>query len=339
MRAFWLVAPLAAALVLAAPSGGQPRSGWLIVLNKSDDNAALVDPHGLFVRARVPTGQGPHEVAVSADGRRAYVSNYGLAAVFQPDGQRRNAPGKTITVIDLTARSGRDSFDLGNFTRPHGIAVSRNGERVWVTCEGAESVLELDAATGAIQSTWPTGQEVSHMLVATPDEAKLYVASIGSGSITVIDRARGATKTLVSGAGTEGIDVSPDGRQVWASNRSDNTLTVVDTATDSVIARFPSGGQMPIRLKFTPDGRQVFVSNAKSNTVTVFDVRGRKRIGTVRVGAVPVGIQMAPDGRQAFVACTNDDRVKVIDVGRRKVVGSFFTGREPDGMAWAATPR
>jgi YVTN family beta-propeller protein len=328
LRALTLVA-------LAAALADSVSAGTLVVLNKSDHEAALVDPGSHEVLARLPTGKGPHEVAVSPDGRLAYVTNYGAYAVFREGDQPKMDPGNSITVLDLRDRSVRATFDLGTYTKPHGIRVSDNGSRLWVTCEGARSVLELDARKGAVLDTWKTEQDVSHMLVATPDERKLYVANIGSGSVSVIDRRSGTVRNIPTGDGAEGIDITRDGREVWVVNRGADTISVIDTDDDTVIAGFASHGRMPIRIKFTPDGRQAWVSNARSNTVTVFSVTDREHRATIEVGAVPVGIQMTPDGRRAFVANTNDDRVTEINVGDHTVARAFTTGKEPDGMAWA----
>lgn len=320
---------LALALCAAVPAAADT----LIVLNKSDHEAALVDPDGYTVAAKLPTGKGPHEVAVSPDGRFAYVSNYGSFRIFQ--GQQQSEPGNTITVLDLKERKVAATFELGEYRQPHGLHTSRDGKLLWVTCEGAQAVLELDAASGKVLKAWKTGQRTSHMVVPSRDEKKLYVTNIGSGSVTIIERATDAVKSLPTGNGAEGIAVSPDGREVWVTNRGANTLSVIDTATDTVVAGFESGGTMPIRAKFTPDGKEVWVSNARSNSVTLFDAASRKLLATIEVGAIPVGIQMTPDGRRAFVANTNDNRVTVLDVPARKVLRSFQTGAEPDGMAWA----
>jgi YVTN family beta-propeller protein len=309
----------------------------LVVLNKSDHEAALVDPTSYEVRAKLPTGKGPHEVAVSLDGRYAYVSNYGSFGVFRPGESQQTEPGHTITVLDLKGPSVKATFELGPATRPHGIWVSRDGTRVWVTCEGIQSVLELDVANGKILKTWKTNQQTSHMVVPTPDERKLYVANIGSGSVSVIDRTSDTVTTITTAPGPEGIAVSPDGKEVWVANRAANTLSIIATATDKVLATFDSGGQMPIRVKFTPDGKQVWVSNARSNRVTVFDAASRKMLGAVDVGAVPVGIVITPDGQRAFVANTNANQVSVIEVGSRKMLRAFAPGTEPDGMAWDAS--
>jgi len=325
--------PLLALLIASTLAA---RADVLVVLNKSDHEAALVDPATLEVLAKLPTGRGPHEAAMSPDGGVAYVSNYGGWAMFRDGEEPKREAGSTLTLLDLKGRAVKATWSLGENRLPHGIATSRDGKRLWVTVEGAHKVLEIDAATGEIGRTFGIRQEVSHMVVSTPDDRKLYVANIASGSVSVIDRASGDVKTVKTGAGAEGIDVSPDGREVWVSNRAADTVSVIDTATDRLVATFPSGGKFPIRVRFTPDGRQAWVSNANSNTLAVFEVAGRKLLGTVEVGAVPIGVVMSPDGSRAFVACSRADRIDVVDVASRKVVKSFTTGKEPDGMAWAA---
>jgi YVTN family beta-propeller protein len=250
---------LCAPALLLAVATPAAAADVLIVLNKSDHEAALVDPATYEVLAKLPTGKGPHEAAASPYGRYVFVSNYGSFAVFREGDRPQMQPGSTITVIDLKERKVKATFDLGTYKQPHGIHVSRDGSRVWVTCEGTKAVLELDAATGKILKAWETSQDVSHMVVPTPDETKLYVANIGSGSVTVIDRSTDIVKSIPTGAGAEGIDVSPDGREVWVSNRGANSVSVIHTGKDQVLVTFESGGTMPIRVKFTPDGKQVWV--------------------------------------------------------------------------------
>jgi len=341
-RGFVLWSFISLAVISVVAGGERAQStpaadgGVLVVLNKSDHEAAIVDPVTYKVLAKLPTGKGPHEAASSPDGRTAYVSNYGSYRIFQASGQGGQAPpGNTITVLDLVGRTVKATFDLGEYLSPHGIWVSQDGKLVWVTCERSQAVLELDAASGKVVRAWKTNQNVSHMVVPSKDEKKLYVANIGSGSVTVINRTSDAVVSIPTGAGAEGIDVSPDGREVWVTNRAAGTVSVIEVATDKLAATFASGGRFPIRVKFTPDGQQVWVSNAQSNSVSIFDAKTRQLLATMEVGAVPVGILMTPDGKRAFVANTNANQVTVFDVAGRKILTTLSTGNEPDGMAWA----
>src|SRR5437667_10467278 len=101
-----------AALVLAASvAAAQTPSAALIVLNKEEATLVIVDPGSRKVVGRVPTGEGPHEVTVSSDGKLAFVGNYGTG----------QAPGRTISVIDLAAQKELRRVDHGPLRRPHGV--------------------------------------------------------------------------------------------------------------------------------------------------------------------------------------------------------------------------
>jgi len=325
--------------VMLAMTPSVAAADLLIVLNKSGHEAVLVDPATLEIVKRLPTGTGPHEAAVSPDGRTAFVANYGAYRLFREGEKPQLERGHTLSVIDLVKREVVDTLDLGEYLMPHGMWVSADGRRIWVTSEATQTVLEVDLATKQTVSTWKTGQEISHMLVPAPDESKLYVANIGSGSCTIIDRASGKVTTVATGQGAEGIDVSPDGSQVWVTNRAAGTISVIDAKTGKVAETLEAGGEFPIRAKFTPDGREVWVSCMRSDAIHVFDAKTREIVAKIAVKENPVGILLSPDGRQAFIASTNANHITVVDVAKREVTGGFSPGEEPDGMAWARTPK
>src|ERR1043166_4864 len=81
----------------------------LLVLNKGDSNLAVVDPVKLQVIASVPTGNAPHEVAVSTDGRVALVANYGTG----PE------PGTAVSIVDIASRKELRRLAIP-LLRPHG---------------------------------------------------------------------------------------------------------------------------------------------------------------------------------------------------------------------------
>jgi DNA-binding beta-propeller fold protein YncE len=280
----------------------------LVVLEKDAARARLVDPATGATTATLPTGPFPHEVVVSPDGRTAVVADYGA-----------QEPGRTLTVLDLAARRVTRTVDLGEYRRPHGIVwLPGPGARVVVTAEQSQAVLVVDVGAGRVERAIPTGQRGTHMVAVSADGRRAWTANIGSGSVTLVDLARGDTvRTRVTGRGPEAIDVSPDGREVWAADRDLDRITVLDAATLDSLGSVPTG-RFPNRLKFTPDGRHVLVSNAAAGTLGVYDARGRRLAATVALGegpaaapnpmnpsgrsAVPLGIQLAPRGGRAWVA-------------------------------------
>jgi YVTN family beta-propeller protein len=328
---FVLLAVLVACVLAAQPD-------TLVVLNKSEFRVALIDPATGNILARLPTGHGPHEVAVSPDGRTAYVSNFGPFSHYPAGDQTHTQPGNTITVIDLVSRAVKTTWDLGTHMSPHGLLVSHDGKNIWVTTETPQSLLELDAATGKILHAWPTTQQRTHMIVITPDEKKFYATNTISGSVSVIDRAAGTVKVLPTGPGSEGITISPDGREVWVGIRAGDKVAVISTATDEIVATFESGGKGPSRVRFTPGGKEVWVSNSSSNQMAVFDASDRKMLATLEMPKGPSGMVFSADGRRLFVADMRENEVTVIDVSARKVASRIPMGNdsEPDGMAWAA---
>jgi YVTN family beta-propeller protein len=333
----------ALALALSVGTALGPTQGTLIVLDKSDATASLIDPATGDTALKLPTGVGPHEVAVSPDGRTAVVCDYGA-----------QTPGSTLTVIDLAAGAVVRTIDLGEYRRPHGIEYQLDGKHVLVTVEQNQAILRVDVAAGKVAQAFETKAQASHMVVLAPDGARAFVANIASGSVTVIDLESGAILAQIpTGAGAEGIAVTPDGKEVWVSNRSADTLSVIDAEWLEVRAT-PACAKFPIRIEITPDGKHALVSNANSGDVAVFDVAARRELARVpmqlsavegadkrlfgeRFGQspVPVGIQITPDGARAFVANTNADLVTVLDLATWKIAGRIVTGREPDGMAWS----
>jgi YVTN family beta-propeller protein len=293
-------------------------------LSKTANELAVVDPATLEVTGRAPTGPGPHEVAVSADGKTAFVTNYGA----------REA-GRTLSVIDLEAMKETRRVDLGDLRRPHGIVVV--GGQVYFTAEVNRAVARYDPATNRVERVIETGQEGTHMLVVAPDGRRIYTANIGSDTVSVIDLAPAQDAPRVTrvsvGDAPEGIAISPDGREVWVGQNGDGGISILETATIRVKETIRVGG-MPIRVQFTPDGKRVLVSNARGGEVVVVDAASRKEVKRLPVGGTPVGILVAPDGTRAFVATTAANRVAILDLRRLSVSGSVDAGAHPDGMAW-----
>jgi YVTN family beta-propeller protein len=294
----------------------------LLALSKGDHTLAVVDAATLKVIGRAPVGDDPHEVIASADGKTAYVSNYGGGEFH------------TLTPVDLTTSKTLPAVDLGPLAGPHGLAFA--GDKVWFTAEAAKVIGSYDPASKKVDWVLGTGENGTHMIFVTEDVKRIVTTNISSGTVSIIEKtADDWNQTLVKvGSGSEGFDVSPDGKEIWAANSQDGKVNVIEVASKKVVESIAANTQGANRLKFTPDGKLVFVSSLRGTDVTVIDAVSRKVVKRIKVGTGAAGMVMQPDGSRAFVACTPDGYVAVVDLKSLEVKGHIDVGPNPDGLAW-----
>lgn len=297
----------------------------LIVLNKSDNELVVVDLNTKKITGRVPVGMGPHEVVTSPDGATAFVANYG-------DGAN---PGSTISIIDLNTLKELRRVDVKPMLRPHGLAFADG--KLYFTSETSRVVGRYDPVANVVDWVVGTGQTTTHMIYAQADGRTLYTANIGGNSISVIERGANPLQSNVTtipvGRGPEGIDVSPDGKELWAAHSQDGGVSVIDLATKAVVATIDIKTGRSNRLKFTPDGAKVLISDINSNAVVVMDAKTRAVLQRIPTGQTPLGILMDPDGTRAFVAFSVDNTIGILDLKTMTFGEKIFTGAVPDGMA------
>lgn len=328
---------LIAVAVLLIPSivRAQTPNETLLALSKHDHTLSMVDPTTLKVLATVPVGEDPHEVIASADGKTAYVSNYGGGAY------------NTLAVIDLVARKPLPSIDLGPLRGPHGLIFV--GGKVWFTAEAAKAIGSYDSGAKKVDWILGTGQNRTHMIWVSDDLKHIVTTNVSSGTVSMIEKTGARSggpppgapggdwdETVVRvGNGSEGFDVSPSGKEIWVANAQEGTISIIDVANKKVAETLSANVGGANRLKFTPDGDRVFVSSLRQGTVAVLDASTRKEVKRIEVGHGAAGIEMQPDGARAFVACSPDNYVVVIDLKSLQVTSKIDVGANPDGLAWA----
>jgi YVTN family beta-propeller protein len=340
------------ALAAATAAAETTPKAVLLALSKRDHTVAIVDTRDMHVVARVGVGDDPHEVVASADGRIAYVSNYGFGALH------------TLTPIDLVAQKPLPPIDLGALRGPHGLVLE--GGKVWFTAEAAKAVGRYDPAAGTIDWIMGTGQDRTHMLWVSADMKRVVTTNVNAATVTVMDESepqpggppgmgpggapparaqsgpppgpppppRGPDWQLTVvpvGRGAEGFDVSPDGREAWVANARDGTVSVVDLATKEAVATLDVSVGGANRLKFTPDGKRVLIS---AGTLVVMDAATRQVVKRIESVHATGGIQVQPDGARAYAACGRDGFVAAVDLKTLEMVGKVDVAG-PDGLAWA----
>jgi DNA-binding beta-propeller fold protein YncE len=300
----------------------------LLVLSKGDRTASIVDPATLKVLARMPSGPDPHEIIADADGKLAYISNYG-----GPAGQYN-----TISVVDLVSHKDLQPIDLGVLRGAHGLTFV--GGKLWFTAETNKVIGSYDPVSMRVDWVLGTGQNRTHMIFVSPDLKRIVTSNVASASMSFIDQSsrQGSgnwdeTVVLV-GRGAEGFDVSPDGKEVWAANAQDGTISLIDASEKKVTDTLSANVRGANRLKFTPDGSLVFVSTLGGTDLVILDAKKRHELKRIKIGRGAAGIQMQADGERAYVACTPDDYVVVIDLKSLEIAGHIDAGKQPDGLAW-----
>lgn len=328
---------IAARLLLALAAAPGP-TGTVIVTNMNDHTATVIDAASNRVLATLPTGEGPHEVAVSHDGRWAAVSNYGA----------RGKPGSTLTLIDLEHLAVARTVSLAPHQRPHGIAFLPGDTLVAVTSETSQAVLLVDLRTNQVAAAVPTKGRLSHMLALVPDGSRIFTGNIGDAAVSELDPSRREhLRTFPVGKADEGIAVSPDGKTVWSGSNADSTVVVVDVRLGRAVDTLRGFG-MPYRLAATPDGRRVVVTDPEKSQIWIVTAATRKREALIDVAAdslvattevagsaAPEGVAVSRDGRWAFVTLQGRNRMVTIDLGRAAIVGWAVTGNWSDGIAYS----
>lgn len=315
---------LTCALLIASAAPDRANADLLLVSLSGEDRIALVEA---ITGARVetfPAAGGPHEIAVSSDGRHAYVAN--------PRSGPGGKPGRHVSVVDLTARAVKASLDLGTYEQPHDVRVSSDGLRLWVAVAPSRAVLELDTRTGRIAKIWPTDADGGWFVAVTPDDRKIYVPHLEGKSVTAIDRITGRRTTVVSGGAQSGIDISPNGREAWVVEHERARINVIATDGDRVVAQVALPSSAFGRLRFTPDGRRVLVMQGRR--LGIIDAAARRVVSSLDMPLEGKVIAVSPDGARAAVSNPAADSVTIVDLAAPRVLSSFAVGKTPDGVFW-----
>jgi DNA-binding beta-propeller fold protein YncE len=309
--------------------------GKLLVVNKLDHSVSIFELASGREISLLSFLEEPHEAIGLEYLDYAIISNYGNIEY----------PGRTLSLVSFQSGEIIRNIDLGEGSRPHGLAIIREQNKVLVTTEGKNSIMLVNLENGFVEKTISTQQDKPHLIVVHPEGKTAYCTNFRSNSVSEININNGIVlRTFSCGNGAEGIDISPDGTELWVANKFDNTITIIYPKMIE-LTQILKTNNSPVRLKFTLDGAFCLVNNATSGNVLVFNTFTKKVVQTIHLpgnrnfvdrlfhhSPHPVGILMHPNGKFVFVSDSNSDQVYVIEISDWKLVGNLSTGRIPDGM-------
>jgi DNA-binding beta-propeller fold protein YncE len=264
-------------------------------------------------------------VVLSSDGGTAVVTDYS------------GEPGRTLTVIDVAARSVVRTIDLGEYRRPHGIVFLPGDSLVAVTSEASGHVVVVNVRAGAIRRAVPTQQNGSHMVAVRADGRLAYTGNMSSNTVSELDLSSGKfVRMWPVPKVPEAIGVTADGREVWVGSNETGLVSVVEPSTGKV-STAAEGFQWPYRILFSPDGKTVLLPDLRREELRFVDRASRRELARLSFpGGAPQGIIVTPDGKYAFESMSAQARVVIIDLATRKVVGHLAAGETPDGIAYTS---
>lgn len=260
----------------------------------------------------IDVGATPGFVAVTPDGRHAYIANRAAGVVTVVD----TTIDKVIAKIPTPAGP------------PQYIAFTPDGNHAYVSIFNPEKTINLvavlDTQTTRVQQTILVDQRPVALAVS-PDQHFVYVPSHDAGAIDIIDiETSTVVRKVAVPANPHWIRSATDGKVAYIANHESNVLSVLDTASNTVIQTI-AVGTSPHSVAVSPDGRQVAVVCFDSNDVYLIDTTTNKVSGTVMVGTNPQDVTYSPDGRYLYTANVESNTVSVVDSVSRTVTANIPT--------------
>jgi len=347
-------------MVIPGTPRGLAASPYLYVCNQADASVSVIDMasdrvvHTVdLVALGFSAHASPHHIAVEPDGSFWYVSLIGDGRVLKFDRDNRligqvefEAPGllaldptserlfvgrsmaavrppKRIGIIDRKAMTIEDADVF--VSRPHAIAVARDGRYVYTASLAENRIVALDPATGDIASDRfsTNAADVLVQFAISPDGRWMVAGGQISGRFLVFDLSEAPHATLVKSIPVNAAPwhpvFSPDGRFVYVGNQGANTVTVIDAADWSVAAVIAGEGiAEPHGAALSPDGKKLYISNHNlKGTYTPAPREGEgarpRPLKNAASGATPDGGK--PRGTVVVIDTETRKILKVIEVG------------------------
>lgn len=251
-----------------------------------------------------------------------------------------NERSGTVSVIDLTSDSVIATIDVGG--RPRGIRSSPHGERVYVALstprgnahdQEISAIAEIDAASFRVVARHDAGSDPEQFAVAT--DGRLFVANEAAGTASIVTASdRRIERALAVGMEPEGVAISPDGRFVYVTAETSNSVTAIDAKADTVISTFLVDAR-PRDAAFSPDSRRAYVTSELGGSVSEIDVATHSIVRTLRLprGNLPCGVLVSRSGKRLYVANGRGNSVSIIDLPDLRLAATVPAGRRVWGIA------
>jgi len=251
-------------------------------------------------QARIPIpNEEPFYVAVTPDGKRAYVTDYGYEGGIW-----------VIDTLTMQPVEPRISVDSG----PGRTVISPDGKYAYTVYPTLNEVTSMPTATNS-----PTKITLGVNpcdVVFTPDSARAYVVN-RDATVSVINTATNAVANTISIGTTNyydcgGMAITPDGSRLYVTRYDSDKVSIIDTASNTLVGSPITVGGRPARIRVAPDNSRVYFLSADGASLAVVSRTTNSLLLTIPIGVYPSEMTIKPDGSEIYVADSDDNAVWVI---------------------------
>jgi DNA-binding beta-propeller fold protein YncE len=297
--------------------------GTLVVVNKRANNVSFIDLASRRIVKTLPTGRGPHELAMTKDGRWAVSTNY--------------VGGNSLTVFDVVKAKVERTIDLKDFPNPHGILFLEDQQTVAISSEGVDKVVLANIRTGKVTSSINTTQKGSHMVALPSGSRVVYTTNMRDNTVSQMDISSAKLIKLIPMEGTpEAITVNKNNTELWVGSNKDGLVSVYDIASNALVKQWEDY-TWPYRVLLNQAEDYALVPDLRRHKLDIYHAQTKSRIKTVQFkqGDGPKGVTFHPNDKTAFLSLYGQDKVLAIDIPSGEVLFELPTGDGPDGIGYS----
>ena len=324
--------------IVRYPSYTIQTTGKLYIINKKSEDVTVFDLYSGKELATVAINIESHGAAKVMGQDKIAIANYNTTKDRDISICILNTKTNTVDkTIALTA----DALGLD------GVIALPQPNQIAIMSSVSNTFLSVDMKSNTIENKIPTLQKKSHHIALHSGQPIAYITNIESGTISVIDYATSQIiETIYCGKGTQSIDITADGSEIWVTNTNENTVSIINARKNKLVKKLRTGKE-PMGLKFSVDGRYCLVTNLKDGSISVFNRLSKKEIKRIPIHGKntvlertlyhtprPVNIIMHPNGLYAFIANSNANKIEIIDMKTFTIVSTIGTGNVPDAMVF-----